>query len=126
MKGKTMLENFFKRRKDLREEKNYGLTVEKKYGLYGLTKDKKYGLTGETIEVDGHILYRIQALKDFGDVKKGDLGGFIEKEGGDFLGAFLGEKEGLWKEGNLCQEGTAGYTVMQKSTARHLSVIMQK
>lgn len=29
---------------------------------------------------DGITLYRIEALKDFGDVKKGDLGGWIEKE----------------------------------------------
>ena len=41
---------------------------------------KKYELTNETIEIDGHMLYRIKALKNFGDVKKGDLGGFIEKE----------------------------------------------
>ena len=42
--------------------------------------EKKYKLTDETIKIDGHILHRIQALKDFNDVKKGDLGGFIEKE----------------------------------------------
>ena len=42
--------------------------------------DKKYGLTNETIEIDGHILHRIRALKDFSNVKKGDLGGFIESE----------------------------------------------
>ena len=29
---------------------------------------------------DGRILHRIKALKDFGNVKKGDLGGFIESE----------------------------------------------
>ncbi|KEC55959.1 hypothetical protein [Bartonella koehlerae] len=28
----------------------------------------------------GHILQRIQAIRDFTDVKTGDLGGFIEKE----------------------------------------------
>lgn len=37
--------------------------------------EKKY----EMIETRGRI-YRIKALRDFGDVKKGDLGGFIEKE----------------------------------------------
>ena len=42
--------------------------------------EKKYKLTDETIKIDGHILHRIQALKDFNDVKKGDLGGFVEKE----------------------------------------------
>lgn len=40
----------------------------------------KYRLTEETLEVRGHILHRIVALKDFSNVKKGDLGGFIEKE----------------------------------------------
>ena len=42
--------------------------------------DKKFELTDETINLRGKILYRIRALKDFGDVKKGDLGGFVEKE----------------------------------------------
>ena len=42
--------------------------------------EKKYELTDETTEIGGHILHRIIALKDFGFIKKGDLGGFIEKE----------------------------------------------
>lgn len=41
---------------------------------------KKYELTNETIEVEGYVLHRIKALIDFGDVKAGDLGGFIEDE----------------------------------------------
>ncbi|WP_175869527.1 hypothetical protein [Bartonella gabonensis] len=41
---------------------------------------KKYEFTGETIEVGFKTLYRIRALRDFGDVKKGDLGGFIQGE----------------------------------------------
>ena len=40
-------------------------------------KEKKYELTDETVKGYGHTLHRIKALKDFGDVKKGDLGGFI-------------------------------------------------
>ena len=40
----------------------------------------KYKLTDETIVVDGRTLYRIEALKDFADVHKGDKGGFIEYE----------------------------------------------
>ncbi|WP_375633559.1 MULTISPECIES: hypothetical protein [unclassified Bartonella] len=44
-------------------------------------KEKKYELTDETIEVGGYItLYRIRALRDFGDVKAGDLGAFTQKE----------------------------------------------
>jgi len=41
---------------------------------------KKYELTSEFITINRTKLYRIKALKDFGDVKMGDLGGFIEKE----------------------------------------------
>lgn len=41
---------------------------------------KKYKLTDETINLNGATLYRIEALKDFGDIKKGDKGGFIESE----------------------------------------------
>ena len=41
-------------------------------------RNKKYKLTYHTKVVDGHILHRIKALKSFGDVKKGDLGGWIE------------------------------------------------
>ena len=41
---------------------------------------KKYKLAGEVMEYEGVILYRIRALKDFGDVKKGDFGGWIQFE----------------------------------------------
>ena len=41
---------------------------------------KKYILTDETIEYCGHTLHRIMALRDFGDVTAGDLGGYIETE----------------------------------------------
>ena len=43
-------------------------------------KEKKYKLTDERINHWGRTLYRIEALRDFSDVKKGDKGGFIEKE----------------------------------------------
>src|SRR5574344_2466422 len=43
-------------------------------------EEKKYELTDEILEWHGHILHRIKALKDFSHVKKGDLGGWIEKE----------------------------------------------
>lgn len=42
--------------------------------------EKKYKITEETLEINGIILHRIIALKDFYGVKKGDLGGFVEKE----------------------------------------------
>lgn len=40
----------------------------------------KYRLTDETMEYHGRTLHRIQALKDFRDVKAGDLGGWINSE----------------------------------------------
>ena len=43
-------------------------------------ENKKYVLTDKTKEIYGHILHRIKAIKDFGDVKKDDLGGWIETE----------------------------------------------
>jgi len=42
--------------------------------------EKKYKLTEEFIDFCGRKLYRIQALKDFSNVKAGDLDGYIEKE----------------------------------------------
>lgn len=41
---------------------------------------KKYEMTSNVKEFSGHKLYQIRALKDFGDVKVGNLGGYIEKE----------------------------------------------
>ena len=46
-----------------------------------MEKEKKYKLTDESIIIDDRKLYRIEALKDFGWVKKGDKGGFVEHEG---------------------------------------------
>ena len=42
--------------------------------------ERKYKLTKENISYFGKTLYRIEALKDFGIVKKGDKGGYVEKE----------------------------------------------
>lgn len=43
-------------------------------------KNKKFELTEYTKDIDGHILYRIRALRDIDGVKAGDLGGYIEHE----------------------------------------------
>jgi carbonic anhydrase/acetyltransferase-like protein (isoleucine patch superfamily) len=40
----------------------------------------KYEFTGETKIVKGVTLHRIRALKDFGKIRKGDIGGWIEAE----------------------------------------------
>ena len=42
--------------------------------------EKKYKLSNNTIKYKGITLHRIEALKNFGDVKAGDLGGFVESE----------------------------------------------
>ncbi|MFX4303029.1 hypothetical protein ACOJUR_12355 [Alicyclobacillus tolerans] len=42
--------------------------------------ERKYEFTGETKEFAGRTLHRIVAVRDFGSVKKGTLGGWIEKE----------------------------------------------
>lgn len=44
-------------------------------------KTKKYKIRKDlNYTFNGHKLYRVEALKDFGNVKKGSIGGFIEKE----------------------------------------------
>lgn len=40
----------------------------------------KYEFTGEKIVYKGHTLHRIRAVCDFGNVKAGEIGGWIEKE----------------------------------------------
>ena len=39
---------------------------------------EKYRLTDETIDICGTTLYRIEALRDFGSIKAGDKGGFVQ------------------------------------------------
>ena len=41
---------------------------------------KKYELTSETKVINGVELHRIKALNSFGNIKKGELGGWIESE----------------------------------------------
>lgn len=43
--------------------------------------ENKYEITDICHKRNGVTLHRIKALKDFGDVKAGDLGGWIESEG---------------------------------------------
>lgn len=40
----------------------------------------KYILTDEVITVGGHALHRIRAVRNFGNIIAGQLGGYIEKE----------------------------------------------
>ncbi|MBL0717887.1 MAG: hypothetical protein JJV93_01305 [Alphaproteobacteria bacterium] len=41
---------------------------------------KKYEFIGEPKLIGGILLHRIRSLKNFGDVKKGDIGGWIGSE----------------------------------------------
>lgn len=45
-----------------------------------IVRRPKYKLTDVTITEDGVTLHQIEATKNFGDVKIGDIGGYIEKE----------------------------------------------
>lgn len=62
---------------------------------------KKYKLTDETINLNGATLYRIEALKDFGEIKKGDKGGFIESENN------LAHEGDAWVSDDACVYGSA-------------------
>ena len=62
---------------------------------------KKYRLTNEKIIVGCRTLYRIQALRDFGDVKEGEFGGWIESEKN------LSHEGSAWIYGNAWVYGDA-------------------
>ena len=62
---------------------------------------KKYELTEECKEHFGRKLYRIKALIDFGNVKAGDLGGYIESEKN------LSHNDNCWVYGNARVYGNA-------------------
>lgn len=70
--------------------------------------NKKYKLTNHTKKVyGGHILHQIKALKSFGDVLKGDLGGWIE----DYSN--LSQSDTAWVDDNAMVWGNA--TVSNKA-----------
>nr|DAP05810.1 MAG TPA: Putative transferase, nesg, ydcK, Structural Genomics.38A [Caudoviricetes sp.] len=63
---------------------------------------KKYELLiDDTIDVFGVTLFRIKALISFGNVAKGDLGGYVEKEGN------LSHSGDAWVSGNARVSGDA-------------------
>lgn len=63
--------------------------------------NKKYELTNETIKVNGKTLYQIKALKSFGKVKAGTLGGYIESEKNlsQIENAWVGDKAKVYGNG---------------------------
>lgn len=62
---------------------------------------KKYEFTGEEKVIDNHTLHRIRAVRDFGVVKAGDLGGWIEGEDN------LSHDGCAWVYGEALVEGNA-------------------
>ena len=65
---------------------------------------KKYELTEDTIQFCGKTLHRIKALRDFCDVKSGDLGGYIENENN------LSQENNAWVTGFALVTGSAQVT----------------
>ena len=63
--------------------------------------DKKYKLTDNFITHNGKKLFQIQAIKSFGDVYEGNLGGYIEAQNN------LSQDDNAWVSGNACVYGNA-------------------
>lgn len=68
---------------------------------YRKAKMKKYEFTGEEKLINNHTLHRIRAVRDFGIVKAGNLGGWIEKEEN------LSHAGNAWVGDNACVIGAA-------------------
>lgn len=88
---------------------------------------------GEEVEVDGRKLHRIVALRDFHDVKQGDMGGLIEKE--EMLdmhddswvyGDSMVSGEGAFITGNseVYDNAVVESSVIKNSTVRNHSKVM--
>jgi hypothetical protein len=68
---------------------------------------RKYRLTEETMEWRSRTLHRIEALNDFGNVKAGDKGGWIEKVEN------LNQEGDAWVYGDAKVYGGADYIVFK-------------
>ena len=67
---------------------------------------KKYELTTESKEYYGRKLFRIKALVSFGNVKEGELGGWIEKEQNlsHFGNAWVGDNACVYENARVWQD----------------------
>lgn len=66
---------------------------------------KKYELLkDDTIEVAGKTLFRIKALISFKDIRKGEIGGYVEAERN------LSQSDNAWVTGNACVTDNAWVT----------------
>ena len=68
---------------------------------------KKFELTSEFVTFLGKKLFRIKALISFGNVKEGELGGFVEKEEN------LDQSGNAWVSGDARVYGNADYATVQ-------------
>lgn len=81
-------------------------------------KNQKYEFTGETKKEEGHTLHRIRAVRDFGDVKAGDLGGWIESNWNlSHKGeAWVGEEAMVYKNARIYDDArVSGQSVIRDS-----------
>lgn len=74
---------------------------------------KKFELTAEYVtNIFGKKLFRSKALVEFGNVKEGDLGGFVEKESNidDDGNAWISGNAQIY--GNACVAGNLDYAIV--------------
>ncbi|HGA2384678.1 TPA: hypothetical protein ACGT7O_001434 [Streptococcus agalactiae] len=69
---------------------------------------KKYELLkDDTIEVAGKTLFRIKALISFKDIRKGEIGGYVEAERNLSQSGNAWVSDNAWVSGNACVTGNA-------------------
>jgi len=71
---------------------------------------KKYEFTGETKIHNGVTLQRIRAVRSFGDVEKGQKGGWIEREENLSVYVDASVYGNAWVSGDACVSGNARVT----------------
>ena len=76
-----------------------------------MEQSKKYELLNkDIIELGGITLFRIKALISFGNVKKGELGGYVEKEDNLCHSGNAWVTDNAWVYGNAKVTGDAKVT----------------
>ena len=84
-----------------------------------MEQSKKYELLNkDIIELGGITLFRIKALISFGNVKKGELGGYVEKEDNLCHSGNAWVTDNAWVYGNAKVTGDAMVTGNAKVTGR--------
>ena len=76
--------------------------------------NKKFKLTDITSHIFGRKVYQIEALRDFSDVRKGELGGWVEKE------ANLSQIDDCWVygDGAILQDAKVSGDAIVSESAR--------